>query len=195
MGFSGLRRDQPILQRPRSGGGQRAVIVAMIAMRVMQVAADAIIDVIAMRHRLVTAAGRVDMAGFMTGAAVIRGAAIGVFAGNLNHVLVDMIAMRVMQVTVVEIVGVAVMAHGGVAATRPVTMRVAGVSRRGARGHFNRPFRFLEMRCGSRSRDRWRCAPTAARARQPARNRRAWPLAGASPDERRRASSGAPTRW
>jgi hypothetical protein len=113
--------------RARSGGGQAAVVVAVIAVRVMQVIADAIVDVIAMRNRLVTAAGAVDMTRFVAAAAVVCGAPVGVVAGHLDHVLVDMIAMRVVQVTIVQIVGVAAMAHRGVPAVRAVLMGMIGM--------------------------------------------------------------------
>ena len=54
-----------------------------------------------MGNCLVTASGAVNMARIMTPASMIRGAAIGVVAGHLDHVLVDMIFMRVMEVTIV----------------------------------------------------------------------------------------------
>ena len=77
------------------------MIVAVIAMRVMEVAADAVVKVVAVGNCLVAAAGAMDMAGIMTAAAMIRGAAIGIVAGDVDHVLVDMIFMRVMEVTIV----------------------------------------------------------------------------------------------
>jgi hypothetical protein len=77
------------------------MIVAVVAVRVMEMAADAVVQVVAVGNRLVAAAGAVDMAGIMTAAAMIRGAAIGVVAGDVDHVLVDMIFVRMMEVTVV----------------------------------------------------------------------------------------------
>jgi len=114
----------------------------MIAMRVMQVVGDAVIEVIAVRHRLVAATGAVDMAGLMAAAVVCR-ALVGVAAGHLDHVFVDMIAVRVVKVPVVQIVDVAAMAHGGMSAARPMAMGVVGVVRVGASGHFNHPFRVV----------------------------------------------------
>ena len=98
----------------------------MIAVRVMKVAADVIIDVIAVRNRLV--AGAVDMARVMTAAAMVGGAVVGVGAGDLDHVLVDVTLMGgVVQVTVVQIVGVVAVAHGEVPAARPVLVSVVRV--------------------------------------------------------------------
>ena len=98
------------------------MVVAVLAMRVMQVVANAVIDVIAVRNRFVAAAGAVDMTRLMAAAAVVGGAPVGVVRGHVDHVLVDMIAMRVMQVAIVQIIGVAAVAYGGMAAARAVLM-------------------------------------------------------------------------
>ena len=99
----------------------------MIAVRVMKVAADVIIDVIAVRNRLVAAAGAVDMARVMTAAAMVGGAVVGVGARHLDHVLVHVTLMGVVQVTVVQIVGVVAVAHGEVPLARPVLVSVVRV--------------------------------------------------------------------
>jgi hypothetical protein len=58
---------------------QRPVVVAMVAVRVMQVAAHPVVYVITVRHPLVTAARTVGMARLMTAAAMIGSAAVRVF--------------------------------------------------------------------------------------------------------------------
>ena len=108
-------------------GFQRPMIVAMGAVRMMQVAADAIIDMVAMRYRLVAAAGPMHMIRGMAAATVIGRAALRVIARHVNHVLVDMIPMRVMQMSVVQIVDMAGVVHRRMAAFRPVPMRVVGM--------------------------------------------------------------------
>ena len=110
------------------------MVVAVVSMRMMEVAADAVVDVVAVRDRLVAAAGAVDMAGLMTPAAMVRRAAVGVVSGDVDHVIVDMILMRVVEVTIVQIVDVAAVAHGRVAATRTMPVSVVGVVRCGAGG-------------------------------------------------------------
>jgi len=100
----------------------------MITVRMMQVVGDAVVDVITMRDRFVTAIGAVDMTGLMAAAAMVRGADVGVAARHLDHVLVDMIVVRVVEMPVMQVVGVAAMAHGGVTATRPVAMGMVGVA-------------------------------------------------------------------
>jgi hypothetical protein len=54
------------------------MIVAMVAMRVMEMAGDVIIHVVAVRDRLVATAETVHMARLMTPAAMVGGAAVGV---------------------------------------------------------------------------------------------------------------------
>jgi hypothetical protein len=103
------------------------MIVAVVAVRMLEVAADAVIDVIPVRNRLVTATRAVDMTHFVTAAAMIRGAAVGVVARDVDYVLVDMILMGVMEVTVVQVVDVAAMTHGGVATPRRVLVGMVGV--------------------------------------------------------------------
>lgn len=107
---------------------QRPVIVAVAAVRVVQVAVDAVVDMVAMRHRLMAAAGAVHMACRVPGAAVAGGAAVGVLARHLDHMLVDVIVVRMMQVALMQEIGVAGMAHRWVAAARRVPVRMIGVS-------------------------------------------------------------------
>ena len=56
------------------------MVVAVVAMRVVKVAGDAIIRVAAVRYRLVTAAGPVHMARLMPTTTMVRSAAVGVLA-------------------------------------------------------------------------------------------------------------------
>ena len=108
----------------------------MITMWMMEVAANAVVDVVGVRNRLVAAAGTVDMTGFVSAAAMVRSAAVGVLPGDVDHVLVDMILMRVVEVTIVQIIDVAVVANGGVAASRPMLVSMVRMSRCAAGGHW-----------------------------------------------------------
>ena len=67
----------------------------MISMRVVEVAVDKIVDVVAVRHRFVTATRSVYMAGCVTATVVVRGAPVRIFRAYFEAVLIDMIAMRV----------------------------------------------------------------------------------------------------
>jgi hypothetical protein len=94
---------------PDRSGAQRecAVIVAMPAVRVMEMLADEIVDVIAMGNLLVTAIGAMNMRGLMPTADVLRRAIRRVGAAHPQDMLVDVIAVGVMQMPVMQIVDVA----------------------------------------------------------------------------------------
>ena len=66
---------------------------------------------------------------------MVRSAAVGVVSRDVDHVLIDMILMRMVEVTIVQEVDVAAVAHGGVAATRTMLVSMVGVVRCGAGGH------------------------------------------------------------
>jgi len=112
----------------------------MVAMRMMQVALDAVIDVIAVRYRLMAAAGVVDMTRLMAATAVVRGAALGVAGGHIDDVLVDMTVMGMVEMTIVQVVDVTAVPYGRMTAARPVLMRVIGVGGSGAGSHFQSSF-------------------------------------------------------
>ena len=120
--------EQPAVA-PWSGARHRAVRVAVVAVGMMQVALDEVVDMITVRHRLVPAAGAVNMTRLMAGALVIRRAGIRVRPRHLEHVLVDMVAVRVVQMTIVQIVDVIAVADRGVAAGRTMHVRMAVVVR------------------------------------------------------------------
>ena len=117
------------------------MVVAVIAMRVMQVILDAIVDVVAVRHRVVAAARPMHMARVMPGAAMVGGAAVGIGARYFDHMLVDMPLMRVVQVAVVQIIDVAVMADRLMAAAGAVLVGMLGMMFVGAGRHRSQPFR------------------------------------------------------
>ncbi len=58
----------------------------MVAVGVVKPAVDQVVEMIAVRHGLVAAAGTM----LVTGATVLRSAAHGVKIADLNHVLIDM---------------------------------------------------------------------------------------------------------
>jgi hypothetical protein len=101
---------------------QRPVIITMASVHMVQVAIDQIIDMIAVRHRFMAAAGAVHMAAGQRG-----GTAIGIGRGYRDHMFIDMIAMRVMQMAIMQIINMAFVVDGGVAATGPMHMGMAGV--------------------------------------------------------------------
>ena len=93
----------------------------MIAVRMMQMAANRIIEMIAVRHRLMPAPCAVR---------VVRGAGgrlcvtFRVGSIDCDHVLVHMIAMLMVKMTIVEIVDVIVVTHRNMATGIAMDMRV-----------------------------------------------------------------------
>ena len=111
----------------------------MPPMRMVQVTVDEVIDMVAMRHGLVAAAGTMHMVGGMPAAGMTSGAGRGVLRIDADGMFVDMVAVHMVQVAVVQIVHVAVVLDGRVAAARTVDV---GMVRVGGAGHGRR---FLEV--------------------------------------------------
>jgi hypothetical protein len=93
----------------------------------MQVAADKIIHMIAVRYSLVAAPWAVDMCCFVLAAVVPRRALVWIFGGHRDAVIIDMAVMHVMQMSIVQVIGVAVVCHGCVSAALAVDVGVVFV--------------------------------------------------------------------
>src|SRR5438067_13097150 len=110
------------------------VVVAVVAGGVVEVAADEIIGVVAVGDRLVAAAGAVDVALHVPAAGVRRGAGVRVGRADRQGVLAHRaVGLGVVQVAVVQVVGVAVVLDGRVPAAGAVPVLVVRVGVR--RGH------------------------------------------------------------
>lgn len=91
------------------------MIITVVTMRVVQVAVDQIIDVIAVRHRLMAAAGAMHMVGRMGPARVGGGTSSRIDLADFHHVLLHRaVSANVMQVIIVQIVDVVTMLDPGV---------------------------------------------------------------------------------
>lgn len=110
-----------------SGRRKSAVVVAVTAVRVMQVPGDEVVDVIAVRDRLVTATRAVDMALGVTSTAVRRRARGRIGRADLDNALVHVAIVAVVEVTIVEVIDVVAMADGEVAAVSAVDVIVIGM--------------------------------------------------------------------
>ena len=84
-----------------------AMVVAVAAVSMMQMAIYEVVDVVAMRDGLVAASRSVLVAGVMGSALMIRCAAHRVRIVNRKAVLVDVVGVRVVKMTVMQIVDVA----------------------------------------------------------------------------------------
>jgi hypothetical protein len=120
----------------------------MRAVLMMEVIADQVVDVIAVWHGLMAASLAMDMISAMAAAAVLVRAAIRVRVVDLEHVLVDVTFMGMVQVTVVQVVDVIAVRHAGMAAARAVAVRVIGMNHVFARHapESARPMRALQTR-------------------------------------------------
>ena len=100
------------------------MVVAVIAVRMVQTAADQIVDVIVMRHRVVPAP---------CGVRVIRHAfgglsmTVGVRGIHRDHVLIDVITVWAVKMAVVQIVGVVLVADRNVTTAVAVNVGVAAL--------------------------------------------------------------------
>ena len=103
------------------------MVIAMGAVGVVKVAVHQIVHVVTVRHGFVAATRAVHVCSFMSIANVARSACARVRRRHRNHVFVHMIAVRVMQVAIMEVVNVVVVANGHVAAACAVLVVVVRV--------------------------------------------------------------------
>ena len=97
------------------------MIVAVLVVRVVQVSVDQVVGVVAVRHRFVAAVGTVLVI-LRVFRGVARRAIRGVLGIDRDLVLVLVVAVRMVQVAVVKVVGVACMLDGGVTAVGSVNV-------------------------------------------------------------------------
>jgi hypothetical protein len=90
------------------------VIVAVTAVWMVQLAIHKVINMVAVRYGFMAAVEAVRVGLPIDAAVVARRTFVRVHHGNLNLMVVDMIAVDVMQMAIVKVIGVAVMSHGRV---------------------------------------------------------------------------------
>ncbi len=101
------------------------MVIAMIAMGMMQMSIDQIIDVITVRHSFVSAIGTMYVTCIMTTATVRWRASVGIGFGNVDFVFDDLtVLVNVVQVTVVQVVDVVAMLDSSVFTIGAVLMVV-----------------------------------------------------------------------
>ncbi|WP_168175672.1 hypothetical protein [Pseudomonas sp. PA15(2017)] len=103
------------------------MVVAMVAVRVMQVSIDEIVHMIAMGNGLMAAARSMHMIRSVSATLVIRRAGIRVLGVYFQAVFVHMITVRMMQVTIVQVVDMTIVLDGQMATARLVLMIVMGM--------------------------------------------------------------------
>jgi len=123
------------------------MVVAMIAVWVVQPPIHDIVDVAAVGNGFMTAARPVRVA-FATD---IRRALRGIGPAYTEHVFIDVIAMHVMQVPIVKVIDVTIMANCRVSAVRAVLVVMISVVRQITCGHELLPFTRLPSHWRARS--------------------------------------------
>jgi hypothetical protein len=100
------------------------MIVAMITMLMMQMISHQVIDMIAMRHLLVSAVCAVRVLRWVIATTVLGRATLGIAAVHLQRSIVEMIPMRDVHVAIVQVSGLLAMANRGVPAVAAVLVIV-----------------------------------------------------------------------
>jgi hypothetical protein len=120
------------LQRRASALSQlnAPVLVTVVAMRMMQVPVHQIVDMVAVGDRLMPAGGTV-----LVGALYVRRAARRIGRVDADDMLIDVVAMHVVHMAVVQVVDVPVMADGSMAAAGAVLMGMVRMVLLIASGH------------------------------------------------------------
>jgi len=103
------------------------MVVAVIAVRMVQMPGDEVVDVIAVRHGLVPATGPVYVCVLMAAAVMPGRALVRILRADRDPVLVDMAAMRMVQVAIVQVIDMALVQDRRVAAMCAVLVVVVGV--------------------------------------------------------------------
>lgn len=105
---------------------QRTMIVAVIAVRMVQASVDQVIDVVPMRNRLMTTVWTMAMRLIMTRSTMFWVAPIRIGAADFNHVFISAPFFHVLQMAMVEIIDVIFMLNGNMAAAHTMHMRLIG---------------------------------------------------------------------
>jgi hypothetical protein len=100
------------------------VVVAVVAVRVMEVVLHHIIDVIPMRNLRMSALWTVNMVAPVRATPMLGGAPGRVRRAHRERMLVDMVIMEMVQMPIVQIIDVVTMLNGHVPAARGVPVAV-----------------------------------------------------------------------
>ena len=117
------------MHRPALGELQFAVVVAVAVMPMVKVTGNKMVDMVTVPHCFVVAAVNVPVSGLVGATGMTWRAGIGVQRRDGHVVLVNVRLMLSVQVAVRQIVGVAFMQHGGMAAIGTVLVIVILVGR------------------------------------------------------------------
>lgn len=106
-------------------------MIAVIAARMMKMTLDEVVNMIAMRNSLVTAAFPMLVVCVVAAASVSLRAVVGVSSGDSEDMFVDMLTMRRVKVAIMEIIDVVRMPDRCMAATGAVLVGMVLMGRMG----------------------------------------------------------------
>ena len=113
------------------------MVIAMTIMWMMKVAIDQIINMFTVRHSLMPAAGAMYMLLRMPRAPMFGGAIFRVDSRYTDHMFINMVVMRMVQVAIVQIIHMTVMNDACMSAFRTVRMGMIFVLWQGTIGHLH----------------------------------------------------------
>lgn len=121
------------------------MIVAMVAVRMMEVAVNQIVNMVAMRNGGMPAIGAVNMLRSVFGGGKSRRAFVRVGRINGNRVFIHMVLVRMMKMAVVKVIDMPFVLDGGVPAAGGMHVRMVRVRCTGMVAHIF-AFLFLSLR-------------------------------------------------
>jgi hypothetical protein len=116
------------------------MVVAVRAVRMVEMAVHQVVDMVAVGHRLMAAARSVPVLAIMAAAIMVGRAPFGVAPADIDRVFVDMPLMGMMEVPVVQVVDMIAMLDGDMPAIRPVGMGMIHMDPMVVVGHDCSPF-------------------------------------------------------
>jgi hypothetical protein len=102
------------------------VIVAVIAVGMVEAPVYQVINVVSMRNRLMAAAGAMAMRLIMSGSAMLWVAPFRIRGANFNHVFLGAPLFHVLKMAMIKIINVILVLNGNMAAARTMHMRLIG---------------------------------------------------------------------
>ncbi|MGH8684756.1 MAG: hypothetical protein ACREUM_05315 [Nitrosospira sp.] len=110
---------------------------------------DQIVDVLAMGHRFMTTVGSVYVPLRMTRALMSRRTIFRIGFCYANYMFIDVVPVRVVQMSIVQIIDMPIMHNTCVAALRAMRMSMIFVLWQGTIGHLRSPLKDNELMRGN----------------------------------------------
>lgn len=109
----------------------------MAVMGMMKMAIDQVVNMLAVGHGLMSAAGAMRVLLQMPRALMFRGAIFGVGTRYTDHMFVDMVIVWVVQMAIVQVIDMAIMHDARVPTFRAMRMSMIFVLWQGTIGHLH----------------------------------------------------------